>query len=122
MVWIKRILFVLAIVIVFSGHFIYNRIAAYREQKEAQKYSKITALTWVAAAKFNSDIEKFHHYRDSLLKSEDITKENIDDYLKEYQKTPEKYIYYSSLVSYYVDSLVKVEDSTLKVVPNIGVE
>ena len=117
MLWIKRILFVLAVIIVISGHFVWSKLTIYREQKLAQKYAKITAETWVAYAKFNNEPEKYRQYRDSLLNADEISKEAIDDYLANYQKEAEKYIYFATLVSFYVDSLAAVEDSLLKTVP-----
>jgi len=117
LLWIKRILFVLAVIIVISGHFVWSKLTIYREQKLAQKYAKITAETWVAYAKFNNEPEKYRQYRDSLLNADEISKEAIDDYLANYQKEAEKYIYFATLVSFYVDSLAAVEDSLLKTVP-----
>ena len=117
MLWIKRLFFVLGIIIVISGHFVWNKFTLYREQKLAQKYAKITARSWIAAAKYNYEPEKYRQYRDSLLTAEDISKDEINEYLAEYQKAPEKYIHYATLVSYYVDSLAAVEDSLLKVKP-----
>ncbi len=115
MLWIKRIFFVLGIIIVISGHFVWNKLTVYREQKLAQKYAKITAVTWMAYAKFNNEPEKYRQFRDSLLNAEEINKEEIDDYLTKYQKAPEKYIHYVTLVGLYVDSLAAVEDSLLKI-------
>ena len=117
MVWIKRLFFALGIIIVLSGHFVWNKFTDYREQKQARKFAMITAQTWIAGAKFNYKAEEYLQYRDSLLKSEKITKEEINEYLSEYQKAPEKYIYFATLVSYYVDSLAAVEDTLLKVNP-----
>lgn len=117
MVWIKRLFFVLGVIIVVSGHYVWNKFTDYLTQREARKYALITAQTWIAGAKYNYHPEKYREFRDSLLKAEDITKEEIKDYLSEYQKTPETYVYYVTLVSYFVDSLAGVEDSTLKVKP-----
>ena len=118
----KRILFVLAVIIVISGHFVWSKLTIYREQKLAQKYAKITAETWIAYAKFNNEPEKYRQYRDSLLNADEISKEEIDDYLAHYQKEAEKYIYFATLVSFCVDSLAAVEDSTLKAVPDLAGE
>jgi len=112
---IKRILFVLAIIIVISGHFLWNRFSVYREQSLAQKYANVTAHCWVAAAKYNDAPKDYQRYRDSLLAAENITKDEINEYLAKYQKAPEKYIHYASLVSHYVDSLAACEDSLFNV-------
>ncbi len=117
---IKRILFVLAIIMVLSGHFLWSKLTLYREQSQAQKYAKITAETWVAYAKFNNEPEKYCRYRDSLLNAQDISRDEIDAYTTMYQKVPEKYIQYASLVSYYVDSLAAIEDTNLKADPDFG--
>lgn len=115
MVWIKRFMFVLAIIIVLSGHYLYNRYTVYSAQKEAREYAKVTAESWVAAAKFKNDIANYHRTRDSLLKAEGLDKDDINTYLNEHRNSPEKYIYFATLLSYYVDSLVKIEDSLLKI-------
>ena len=120
MLWIKRILFVLAVIIVLSGHYIWNELDLYRGKKLAHKYAKITAETWIAYAKFNNEPEKYRRYRDSLLVAQDISREEIDDYIAMYQKKPEKYMYFATLVNSYVDSLAAIEDSTLKVVPDLA--
>ena len=116
MLWIKRILFVLAVIIVLSGHYIWNELTIYRGKELAHKYAKITAETWIAYAKFNNEPEKYRRYRDSLLNADKISKDEIDDYLAMYKKAPEKYIHFATLVGIYVDSLAAVEDSTLKAV------
>ena len=118
MLWIKRILFVLGVIIVLSGHYIWNEISIYRGKTLAHKYAKVTAETWIAYAKFNNEPEKYRSYRDSLLAANDISKEEIDDYIALYQKKPEKYMYFATLVNAYVDSLAAVQDSTLRVVPD----
>ncbi|MGH8015428.1 MAG: hypothetical protein ACREBV_04500 [Candidatus Zixiibacteriota bacterium] len=109
----------MAIIIVLSGHFVWNKLSAYRQQKEANKYALITAQTWIAGAKFNVAPQKFRAFRDSLLNAKKMTKEEIDDYLSEYEKEPEKYIFFATLLNYYVDSLAAVEDTTLKVAPDL---
>jgi len=112
---IKRFLFVLAIIIVISGHFVWNKLTVYREQSLAQKYAKVTAHSWIAAAKYNNEPQKYQRYRDSLLAAVNISKEEINEYLAKYQKASENYIHFASLVSYYVDSLAAFEDSLLKI-------
>lgn len=109
-------MFVLAIIMVLSGHFLWNKLTLYREQSQAQKYAKITARTWIAYAKFNNEPEKYRQYRDSLLEARDISKGEFDDYITLYHKKPEKYMYFATLVNSFVDSLAAVEDSTLKAV------
>ncbi|HEX2897364.1 MAG TPA: hypothetical protein VHP63_04865 [candidate division Zixibacteria bacterium] len=116
MVWIKRIFFVLAIIIVVSGHFAWNRFTLYREKIEAKKYALVAAQTWIAGAKYNSEPEKYRAFRDSLLNANNLNKEEIDAYLSKYEKEPEKYYFFATLLSFYVDSLAAVEDTTLRVV------
>jgi hypothetical protein len=117
LLWIKRILFGLAVIVILSGHYLWNELTIYRGKTLAQKYAKVTAETWIAYAKFNNEPEKYRSYRDSLLEAQDISKEEIDDYIALYQKKPERYMYFATLVNAYVDSLVRIEDSTLKAVP-----
>ena len=99
-----------------SGHFAWNRFTLYRENIEARKYALIAAQTWVAGAKFNTDPEKYRAFRDSLLNANNLKKEEIDAYLSKYEKEPEKYYFFATLLSFYVDSLAVVEDTTLRVV------
>lgn len=106
----------MAVIIVLSGYYIWNELTIYRGKELAHKYAKITAETWIAYAKYNNEPEEYRLYRDSLLTAQDISRAEIDDYIALYQKKPEKYMYFATLVNSYVDSLVAVEDSTLKVV------
>jgi hypothetical protein len=108
-------MFVLAVIIVLSGHFVYNRFTTYVAREKAQKFAKITAQAWVAAAKFNQNPDKYRQYRDSMLAAENSSIEEINEYLKSQNKKSEKYIHYATLVSVYVDSLVQYEDSLLKI-------
>jgi len=103
---------------VVSGHFAWNRFTAYREQKLAKRYAIVAAQSWIAGAKYNFEPEKYRAFRDSLLKAENMSKDEIDAYLSEYKRAPEKYFIFATLLSHYVDSLAAVEDSTLKVVPD----
>jgi hypothetical protein len=104
---------------VVSGHYVYNRLTAHLEMEKAEKFAKITAYTWVAAAKFNKDSTQYRSFRDSILSAEDLSMDEVDDYFSHYQKHPERYVHFANFLDVFVDSLVKLEDSILLVKPPV---
>jgi hypothetical protein len=113
LVWIRRVVFLLLIIIIVSGYYVITRTGSYVGRKEADKYANITARIWVATARFNDNPEQYRQYRDSLLKAENITKEELNDYLREYERAPEKYLMFITAVNFKVDSMINFEDSLL---------
>lgn len=119
MLWIKRFVFILFIIIVFTGYFILKKITIYREEQLARRYAKLTALSWINAALYDNDPEKYRKFRDSLLKANGSSVEDVEEYLKLYNRAPENYIYFATLLNTYVDSLCKREDSLSKAKPEL---
>lgn len=82
---------------------------AEHEQYFLEQRALVTAKLWVASAKFRKDEPKFLAFRDSLLVSSQMTKEEMTTYLSQYQAEPETYNSFTELVGTYVDSLAKME-------------
>jgi len=104
---------------VTSGYYIVNKSTTYVEQKEAEKYASITAQIWAATARFNENPVRYRQFRDSLLKAENITKYDLNDYLKAHRKSPEKYLPFITLVNTKIDSIAVAGDSLS--IPKAGV-
>jgi hypothetical protein len=98
---------------VTSGYYIFRKTTAYYEQKEAEKFAHITAQIWVATARYNDNPERYRQFRDSLLSAENISKDDLNDYLNAYQKSPEKYLLFVTAVNVKIDSIAGRQDSLL---------
>lgn len=114
MLWIKRlILFILLLVIVF-GYFLYNKISAERHHQQAVRHALVTAQVWIATAKYRLEPERFMAYRDSLLKAHSLSMERMQDYIDRHKNRPEEYDLFTRLVNQYVDSLSAIEMELLQ--------
>lgn len=111
MVWVRRFIFIVVIIIAVSGYFVITRTSNYLERKEADKYANITARIWLATARYSNNPERYHQFRDSLLKANDITKDELNGYLHEYEKSPEKYLLFVTAVNFKIDSILEFGDS-----------
>lgn len=115
MIWIKRIApFVIIILIILS-------ILRYNKQKEIEfthntdNYALVTAQLWIATAQFRNEPERYLLFRDSLLTAKNISIEEIERYIKEYEETPEDYYPFTIKLKKYVDSLYVIADSALAI-------
>jgi len=109
LLWLKRLIFFVLLLVIVFGYLLYDRISTERQLQQAVRHALVTAQVWVATAKFRDEPEKFLVYRDSLLSACSLTKEHIRDYLDRYENHPEKYDIFANLVNQYVDSLSAIE-------------
>ena len=111
MIWLKRIA---PFVIIFLAYVAYDKYTTHQltERHETERvHALIAARLWVAGAEFRDEPEAFLVYRDSFLTAHNFTLNQMNDFLKRYEKHPEDYRAYTQWVSFYVDSLYVVEDS-----------
>jgi hypothetical protein len=78
-----------------------------------EKYAEVTALIWIASAKYRDDQTKFVNYRDSVLNEFKVNSEEISVFVDQYQSYPEYLGPFANLISEKVDSLVALEDSSI---------
>lgn len=114
MIWLKRILPLLIIIIVWLGYGYYSDYKAVKKAESDQKYAQVTALVWMASAKYRKDPEKFISYRDSLLAADSLDIKKVHQFIDSYKKAPEELGVYAALVGMYIDSLAVIEDSIIK--------
>lgn len=84
-------------------------------EKETERYAMVTAKVWVGSALFRNEPEKFLLYRDSILKENSVSSEEMRKYLEIYQSKSEKYERFTEMVSEYVDSLCLINEKLLSV-------
>jgi predicted negative regulator of RcsB-dependent stress response len=113
LIWIKRLLPFAIIIIVWLAYGYYSDYKVTRKMKIDQKYARVTALVWVASAKYRNDAERFIKYRDSLLAADSLDIEKAQKYIDSYQKAPEELGVFTTLVIMHIDSLIAIEDSIL---------
>jgi len=88
-------------------------------EKETELYALVTAKVWLGSALFRNEPEKYLLYRDSILKENSVSSEEMKKYLEMYRSKSEKYEIFTDKVSEYVDSLCLIneipftKDSTL---------
>ncbi len=114
-IWFKRLIPFVLLGILWLA---YVKIRDYRHDRQARFESTIALVTahiWIAGAKYHDDPDRFVIYRDSVLKANDLTLDEIEDYASKYQKEPEKYERVAELTAEFVDSLYELEDSLRRV-------
>lgn len=113
MLWFKRILPFALILIGWLGYQWYNNNELSKIIETEEKYAEVTALIWVASAKYRNEPEYLTKYRDSVLTEFNVNKEEISSYIEKYESFPEYLGPFANLISKKVDSLVAIEDSTI---------
>jgi hypothetical protein len=116
-IWFKRLLPILAILLAWFG---WKTYSSSREEKTAAlnlRNASITAQVWVTSAKLRSDPQSFLAYRDSLLSANNITTEEMFRYLDLFEHDLDRQLAFSQLVSKKIDSMVRVADSLRKYFP-----
>ena len=111
MIWVKRLA---PLVLILGAWFGYHTYDKYRTKKFAAQVDHralVTAQVWMAAAEFRTDPAKYLVWRDSALKANSLSTNEMDGYLKLLQADPSGRQEFSSLVNHYVDSLVGIKDS-----------
>jgi len=114
LIWIKRIIPFVIIGAVWWGFHFYHQYQTTHQIQLEQKYAQITAQIWVASAQYRKEPERFKAFRDSLLKKNNLSKEQLKQFIEKYKKEPEKLSRFSVNLNLQIDSLVMVEDSLLK--------
>ena len=115
MIWIKRIAPFVIIILVILSILWYNKQKKTEFAHNTDNYALITAQLWIATAQFRNEPEKYLLFRDSLLTAQNISIEEIEKYLKEYEDSPENYYLFTVQVKKYVDSLYIIADSVLAI-------
>jgi hypothetical protein len=113
-IWVKRLIPFVLLGLIWLA---FVNIQDYRHDRQARFESKIALVTahiWIAGAKYHDNPDRFVKYRDSVLKANDLTLDEIEDYASKYQKEPEKYERVAELTADYVDSLYDIEDSLIR--------
>ena len=111
MIWIKRALPLIIIIAVWFGYGFYNDYQEGKTVRNELKYAEVTALVWVASAKFRDDPDYYISYRDSLLSTYQLDVEKCQQFIDTYQDNPEKLGNFSFMVKTFVDSFIAIEDS-----------
>lgn len=113
MLWFKRILPFALILIGWFGYQWYNDYQLSKIIEAEEKYAEITALLWVASAKYRNEQDLLIKYRDSVLAAFDVNSEEISSYIEQYESFPEFLGPFANLISKKVDSLIAIEDSLI---------
>jgi hypothetical protein len=92
----------------------WSGLKAVREEAQLQRISQAVAQIWIGSATYRDQPEKFVIFRDSLLKADGITQDEIDKYIKNGEADPDDSYLFSQTVSRKVDSIYRIIDSTLR--------
>lgn len=111
MLWIKRLLPFVIIIGGWFGYDYYINQQLVKQQILEEKYASVTALVWVASAKYRTDPEQFTHYRDSVLNVYNTDNQKVEQYIKQFEKSPEAMGPLTNLIKVKIDSLLIIEDS-----------
>lgn len=104
--WLRRYLVPLMVVLLVLAFFGWHRWHKQHLAAATEKYARVTAQLWVATATYRQDQQGYLKYRDSLMEANDISADEVDEYLRRWREEPERYDEYASRVSQLVDSLL----------------
>lgn len=108
-IWVKRLLPLVLIAAGVLGYLYYNKIIRASKLLEDEQKALLTARVWVAGAVYRDEPDRFVFFRDSLLKANHLTPEDMTVYLKAYGNKTERFNNFTWLVQKYVDSLSNPE-------------
>ncbi|MFC1475193.1 hypothetical protein ACFLQG_00960 [Candidatus Zixiibacteriota bacterium] len=111
MIWIKRALPLVIIIAVWLGYGFYDDYQEGKTSRTELKYAEVTALVWVASAKFRNEPDNYISYRDSLLSTYQLDVEKCHQFIDAYQENPEKLGNFAFMVKTFIDSIIAIEDS-----------
>lgn len=94
---------------IVAGSFAWSPYMEARKKAAAERYAPVTARVWVASALYRNDPDRFIACRDSILEAEGVSAEQLQEYIKDYSKSPEQYKLFTHLTKQMVDSLVQIE-------------
>lgn len=112
MIWLKRLLPLVLLAIAWFGYTWIRDTRARQQAETDTHHALVTAQVWVATADHRADPLAYLAYRDSLLQANNITPEQMFRYLESFERDIQRQLTFSQLVSHYVDSLVRLRDTT----------
>lgn len=118
MVWFKRLLPIVIIAAAWFGYQYWSDRVERERSLEENRLALVTAQVWTATATYRNDSVQYLAYRDSLLESNNVSVEDLYDYIDRYKNKPEKYLPFTLKVSRLVDSLARLQDSTIRIAPS----
>lgn len=80
-------------------------------ESEQEKYALMLAKAWVGSALYRDNPEGFLTYRDSIMKTVDLTNDDFNAFVEKHKAEPEVLGPFTEKVKIYTDSLIKLEDS-----------
>lgn len=104
-IWVKRLLLLILIAAGVLGYLFYDKTTRAKKLLEDEQKALLTARVWVAGAVYRDEPDRFVFFRDSLLKANHLTLEDMTIYLRAYGDKTERFNNFTWLVQQYVDSL-----------------
>ena len=105
LIWLKRLAPLVIIAAVVLGVRYYREASVEHHIQEDREMARLTARVWLASAVFRERPDRYKAYRDSVLTAENISNEQMNEYLKAYGDDTEKFSEFTLLVKQYIDSL-----------------
>jgi hypothetical protein len=110
-IWIKRVAPIVVIGLLLLAYSMYQDHQASVLEETETKIASVTAHIWIASAKYRHNPDRYLEYRDSVLKANDLTLEQMKAFRTRYDETSEQYERVVSMTAAFVESLYRVEDS-----------
>ncbi|MDD3731204.1 MAG: hypothetical protein PHU88_02380 [candidate division Zixibacteria bacterium] len=104
-IWVKRLLPLVLVAAGVLGYLYYDKTTHTKKLLEDEQKALLTARIWVAGAFYRDEPDRFVSFRDSLLKANYLTPEDMTVYLQAYGDKTEQFNNFTWLVQQYVDSL-----------------
>jgi hypothetical protein len=93
------------IAVAYLGYTWWDDWSTRSREAELDRAARVTAQVWVATAVYAGNEEAFLVYRDSLLDSEGLTRDDLFKFLDRYKNQQEPFLDFSQRVRHYVDSM-----------------
>ena len=118
MIWFKRVVPILVIVLAWLGYTVFTDYSRKHRAAYERSLALTTARIWIASAKYREDPNGYLAFRDSVLTANDFTLDEVRELKTRYESDPAEYEAVAAMVSDFVDSLFLLEDSLRRLTPD----
>ena len=109
LIWLKRISPLLVAAVLWFGYSFWSDYRDARNQAEDERLSLAVAKIWIATALYRDNPARYAEFRDSVLNANDLTQDDLFDYVRKYNGEEEEILSFTQMVKHKVDSLYVLE-------------